>query len=193
MSSKIGLKRFRFKGWLMLSTAVFVLSVAAYGSGARAESNDAFCASCHTQNESTYVDRTQGPTVDLATAHASEGVRCIDCHSGKGVSGRLAAEMQGAQDAVVFFSGNDTQPHEMKRDLPDVNCTKCHGSISAERSFENHFHLFLPEWRKASKSAASCIDCHEGHPTDGDANIGFLNQNRTVPVCQSCHAFAGEG
>ena len=60
--------------------------------GAQLENHDDFCASCHTDPESEFVNRAHGGTaVDLASFHTGEGVHCIDCHSGEGVNSRSHA------------------------------------------------------------------------------------------------------
>ncbi len=179
--------------WLVIGVAVLLVGAAAVGGGTTLENRDAFCASCHTQPESEYVQRSANPAVDLASFHATEGVRCIDCHSGSGVTGRVKAEMLGMRDALVYISGNDTQPHSTTRPVGDVNCLKCHEDIGSARVFENHFHVLLPQWQAVSAGAATCADCHQGHQTNGQQQIAFLNEAHTVAVCQDCHRFAGEG
>src|ERR1051325_2211898 len=54
------------------------------------ENHNSFCASCHTQGEQTFYDRSTAKTpVDLASVHNIQGqARCIDCHTGPGIIGR---------------------------------------------------------------------------------------------------------
>ncbi len=178
--------------WPVLGILV-VLGVGGFTVGARMENRDGFCASCHTEPETAYVQRTtQEPAPDLAAFHAGKGVRCIDCHSGDGMSGRIRAEMLGARDALVYLTGRDQQPHHATRPIEDVNCLKCHADVLRQRSFERHFHALLPQWQQFSADAARCVDCHLSHRTDGDPRIAFLIERPTVQVCQACHAVAGE-
>jgi len=178
--------------WIIPTLALTVVIVSAFFLyGAHQESNDAFCASCHSEPETEYDDRSIQPAVDLASQHASRQVRCIDCHSGYGVLGRMEAEIGGAQNALVYILGKEPSFHQEKKTLADANCLKCHGDISKKQSFQNHFHLFLPQWQKISRRAGACVDCHQGHATDGDASISFLNEKHTVTVCQSCHSAIG--
>ena len=160
--------------------------------GMQLEDHDAFCASCHTNPESEFVDRAHaGTAVDLASFHTSKDVRCIDCHSGKGAGGRVQAMSLGGRDLLKFVSGNFPQPAPLTRPIGDVNCVKCHSDISQRRDFNNHFHFFLPQWQQRTDNAATCVDCHESHTTDGMVQTSFLNQQRTTSVCQQCHNFAG--
>ena len=86
--------------WLWPLIAIVALAIIVTVSGfsyaATQEEHDSFCASCHTEPETTYVARAAtAPPVDLASFHATEETRCIDCHSGVGVPGRIQAELLG--------------------------------------------------------------------------------------------------
>jgi hypothetical protein len=156
------------------------------------ENRDSDCASCHTQPESVYFQResTSSPS-DLASFHAGKKTRCIDCHSSDGSFGRATAMMLGAKDLMAFVSNHYPQPAPLTRSITDGNCLKCHGDIAQRQNFNNHFHIFLAKWQSLDPKAATCVDCHQSHSTDGDVSIGFLNKEHTVPVCESCHNFAG--
>lgn len=176
---------------------VVVVLLLAAGSGVEAahlENRDSFCASCHSEPESTYVNRSVASApVDLASFHTAKGVRCIDCHSGKGLGGRISALTLGARDLTHYMTGNYTQPAPQTRPITDAQCTKCHEDVLSVQSFNNHFHELLPKWQELSPNAATCVSCHESHVTDGSSDVAFLNESRTTQVCQACHTFAGEG
>ncbi len=189
-----------------LMAAVIVLIIAlipvvSVTAGVQLENHDAFCASCHTEPESTYVQRAhavvQGEKpADLASYHAGldQPVTCIDCHSGKGWQGRLDAMKTGSKDLMAFVSRHYDQPAPLTRAIADANCLKCHGDISDKQTFDNHFHFFLPQWQQiAADRAAHCVDCHTTHPQDGQSEIAFLNKAHTVKQCDACHRVAGEG
>lgn len=171
---------------LMLATGVFFTA-------AHLEENDAFCASCHSEPETTYFQRTQTDRVDLASAHHAESVRCIDCHSGPGVTGRASAILLGATDLAKFVTGQAQQPAPLLQPIPDANCIKCHSDVALARSFNEHFHTFLSQWQAMDSAADTCVSCHSAHTTDGSVAIGFLEQERTLNVCQHCHSAAGAG
>lgn len=156
--------------------------------GAHLEESDAFCASCHTQPETKYFQRRlQNPATDLANFHYAKGVKCIDCHSGGGVVGRVQGEMVGAKDLAAFLTHTDVQPAVLTVPIGDGNCLKCHGNVEATQDFNRHFHAFLPRWQAIDPNAASCVDCHSSHTTDGSPSLQFLEQNRTEQVCNDCH------
>jgi hypothetical protein len=179
------------------AVVVVVLVVLAAITGLTAlqlENHDAFCASCHTQNESVYYQRETSPSPnDLASFHETKNARCIDCHSGSGSLGRAGGLLLGARDLTAFVSGHYPQPAPVTRPIGDDNCLKCHANVSQSQDFNNHFHIFLPRWQARDPNAATCVTCHQGHATDGQASIGYLNQNSTERVCQRCHSFAGAG
>jgi predicted CXXCH cytochrome family protein len=188
----------RFRRLLLIGgMGALVGVVLLIGSGVEAahlENRDSFCASCHSEPESTYVDRSVATSpVDLASFHTTKAVRCIDCHSGPGLGGRISALTLGARDLTHYLTGHYTQPAPQTRPVTDAQCTKCHADVAANQTFDNHFHVFLAQWQSLSPDAATCVSCHESHVTDGSADIGYLNQARTTQVCQACHAFAGEG
>ena len=179
--------------WIILLPLTFFVGVAAtsVGVGVKEENNDAFCASCHTEPESTYVARAQtADNSDLAAGHAhlKEAVRCIDCHSGAGIKGRANALTLGARDTVKYIGGNYPQPAQVNWPILDENCTKCHTNIYQSRQFNNHFHALLPRWQQSNPNiAASCVSCHSSHTQDSDLR-GFLNKQRVTAQCNNCHA-----
>jgi predicted CXXCH cytochrome family protein len=174
--------------------ALVLFSGASILTGTQLENHDSFCSTCHTQPETTYFQRESDTTpVDLATFHATKNVGCIDCHSGKGIPGRLSAIALGTRDLLAFLSRNYKQPAPQTQRIGDANCYKCHADISQRQDFNNHFHVFLPQWQARDPTAAECVDCHQSHNTNGQASLAFLNQNDTTQVCQRCHNFAGAG
>ncbi len=178
----------------VLVAVAVVLTAGGFTFAANQEQRDAFCASCHTQPESTFYTRETAGVSDLASSHhGKEGVRCIDCHSGAGIPGRVQAELLGAHNALAWYTGAAIQPAKLTKPIADENCVKCHTDISAARTMQNHFHYFLPQWQARDPNAAKCVTCHEGHSTDGRQDIAWLNEQRTVNVCQGCHAVLGGG
>jgi predicted CXXCH cytochrome family protein len=161
------------------------------------EQHDSFCASCHTQPESTFYQRsTDAQPVDLASFHTTKDTRCIDCHSGPNISGRVSAELMGAHNALAWYSGTAVQPAKLTKPIADANCLKCHAELvqvtAGRETMNNHFHAFLARWQAVDRNAGTCVSCHESHTTDGDVQA-FLNQVRTEAVCQACHNAIGEG
>ncbi|NMC77960.1 MAG: hypothetical protein GYA59_01255 [Chloroflexi bacterium] len=195
--------------WILLPILVAILLLFVAGGFAFAatqESHDTFCGSCHTEPESTYLQRsTATQPTDLASYHTTESTRCIDCHSGQGVGGRLQAEVLGASNALKWYIGTAVQPAPLTHPIGDANCLKCHQQVT-EREYvpqnqalsqlgegrNGHWHVFLARWQAQDANAATCVSCHGGHTTDGDAQILYLNEQHTAAVCDACHRVLGE-
>jgi predicted CXXCH cytochrome family protein len=184
-------------GWLVLPMGLALLVVAAAGGGAayaaHLENNDAFCASCHSEPEAKYFSQSQTPPVDLASAHAAQGVECIQCHSGAGTIGRVTAMTSVAlPDLIAYQSGHYAKPAITTKPMGDDHCLKCHPDVGQSSDFNNHFHAILPEWQAQDpRNAATCEECHVSHVAGGNPQIGYLVESTTASVCQRCHAFAG--
>jgi predicted CXXCH cytochrome family protein len=181
--------------WALAAAAGLAVLFAsgAFAFGATQEEHDTFCASCHTQPESTFYQRSVGPTsVDLASVHTTYKTLCIDCHSGAGVTGRVAAEMMGARNAARYFTRTAVQPARLTVPIGDGNCLKCHQTVTSGRDMNNHFHAFLARWQAADQKAGTCVSCHSGHGADSSADVKFLNPQYQA-VCDACHTALVQG
>ncbi|MGA9190635.1 MAG: NapC/NirT family cytochrome c [Anaerolineales bacterium] len=187
LAARLRQPRYFIPGLILLLGLVFSISGMLYA--AHLEGSDAFCASCHTQPETKYFQRTQqSQSVDLASFHQTKSVHCIDCHSGRGVTGRLGAFMVGGRDMIAYLTHTDTQPAPLTVPIGDVNCLKCHSDVTQTTSFNRHFHRFLPQWQAVDRNAATCVSCHTSHTTAGSASLQFLVNAPTSQVCQDCHS-----
>ncbi len=192
----------------LVAGALVLLGGGGYAYAARMESRDAFCASCHTEPETTYYQQSLEPQPStLAAFHAHEGTRCIDCHSGKGVPGRFKAMLTGARDMVAFRLGRYQQPARTTRPVGNDGCTKCHNmplTITAEPGegpsrgdrpgLDGHYHADSLEaaWRLWGGPANRCALCHPAHAA-GDAQQGYTTWSRVEQGCNACHRTLGEG
>jgi len=185
---------------------VVVLSASGFAFAATQESHDPFCASCHTQPESTFVQRSTSTPVDLASFHTTQNTLCIDCHSGPGVPGRMQAELMGARNAFMWFTGTAVQPAVVNYPISDQSCLKCHQTVT-QRGFtpkeqmtapsafgggerqgrNNHWHEFLTRWQATDPNAGTCITCHSGHATDVNVQNGFISNQNVQATCDACH------
>ncbi|MDR3564370.1 MAG: NapC/NirT family cytochrome c [Negativicutes bacterium] len=194
---------------VVAAMAAVFLAAAGFAFGASQETHDSFCASCHTQPESTFVQRsTASSPTDMASFHTTQTTRCIDCHSGQGISGRIQAELLGAKNAVKWYTGTAIQPAPLTVPIADENCLKCHQAVTQQgytpqqqitvpgassggggerEGRANHWHTFLARWQAASPTAGTCTSCHSGHLTDGTAQTGFMNPQTVQDTCNACH------
>jgi hypothetical protein len=193
----------------MAAAVAFILVTAgAFTFGAIQEEQDPFCASCHTQPESTFFDRsTAAQAADLASFHTTQKTLCIDCHSGEGIPGRVQAELLGAVNAAKWFTRTAVQPAVLIYPIGDQNCLKCHQDVTAraftpreaitnpvsrlggdeEEGRNNHWHQFLARWQAAAPDAGSCISCHSGHALNANPQNGFMTPKNVETTCNACH------
>lgn len=178
--------------WLAV---LFVTAVATYTTGAQLESDDAFCVSCHVEPETTYYQQSLTPqeTVTLAAFHAREGTRCIDCHSGRWIPGRVQAQWIGLHNLLAFRSGDYAQPAQTTRPLSDSSCTKCHTNLAWVSQRPGHYHSpqLRRRWRAAGGPANSCHACHPSHQGVSSLDQNFMDEERVEEQCEACHEATG--
>jgi predicted CXXCH cytochrome family protein len=173
--------------------SLFLIAAAGTGYSINLENHDSFCASCHSQPETKFVDQAKAASPEtLAAFHSGKQTRCIDCHSGAGPLGRAVGLMQGGQDLVSYVSGKYHNPAIVTNPIDDGSCLKCHQAVTTGQSFDNHFHVFLSRWQSVDANAGRCVDCHNSH-TSGKPDQGYMSQPVVEAVCQRCHQTLGGG
>lgn len=155
------------------------------------ESNDAFCASCHLEPETTYYEHSleQGRPPTLAALHAGAGTRCIDCHSGRWIPGRMGAQWIGLQNLIVYHSSEITQPAQTTQPVGDAGCTKCHENLNWVRERPGHYHspVLRRQWQARGGPPDSCAACHAPHEVANSPQEGFLDEEGVEEQCEACH------
>lgn len=169
-----------------------ILGISASGVGLKLEERDAFCASCHTEPELTYYQRSlaTGEGGDLAAFHAQlrDSVRCIGCHGGVGPAARIQTLFElGARDTVQYLFGQYRQPARTTQPLPNINCQQCHQSAVEVPDFENHFHNKLLQ---PAAPPILCVSCHLSHKP-GEHRRKFIFESDVYPACNDCHKVMG--
>jgi nitrate/TMAO reductase-like tetraheme cytochrome c subunit len=201
---------------VLIGAAILFVLVAGGGFAfaATQESHDSFCASCHTQPETNFLQNsTAAQATDLASFHTTHTTLCINCHSGQGIFGRMEAELIGARNAFKWYSGTAVQPAVLTFPIGDQNCLKCHqnvtatgfspqeqiavpGSAAGSREGQgraNHWHAFLSRWQAASPTAGTCVSCHSGHAAGMTAQTGFMDAQKVQATCNACHQVLRRG
>ncbi len=179
----------------ILAGVAVVLGITGFSVGAGLEEHDSFCASCHTQPETTFFGRaTAKAPVDLASFHTTKTTKCIDCHSSDGITGRIGAEINGAFNAMHYFTRTYTPPGKLNSLFSDGDCLKCHATVVNQQAAQNnHFHVFLSRWQATDPNAGRCTNCHPAHVNDSTVDNGFMNDQRTQQVCDACHQVLARG
>lgn len=178
--------------WLWLLAAALLLAAAGvYTAGAQTESRDAFCASCHLEPETTYYQQSLRPqtAVTLAAFHAGEGTRCIDCHSGRWIPGRVRAQWVGLHNLLSYRAGDFGQPSRTTRPLGDSSCTKCHSDLTWTSERPGHYHSpqLRRSWGQNGGPVNRCAACHSPHRTFDTHTAAFLDEADVEAQCDACH------
>lgn len=185
------------KGVRLLGLVALVLVGTAYAVGTQFESNDAFCASCHVEPESTYYEASLDPTAaeTLAAFHAGARTRCIDCHSGKWFPGRLLAHLGGLQNLVAYLSGRYRAPSITTRPVGDAGCSKCHTELTWVSERPGHYHspLLRRRWQAEGGPLNTCEVCHSSHEFVASADKHFMDNELLEDQCEACHDATGVG
>jgi hypothetical protein len=161
------------------------------------EQDNQFCASCHTEPETTYYNRfltadaQQSADTMAAFHHYKSQVRCIDCHGGEGPIGRATVLTLAAFDTFKYLTGTARQPAVIIFPVQDQACIKCHEIDIRKPGFENHYHnlYFDPT---VSPPAIPCVHCHVAHRL-GDERTAFQFRDVILPRCEYCHQQIGRG
>ena len=194
----------RLPRWLMMAGAVLlgivVVGIVGFASGTVLEEHDAFCSSCHTVPETTYLQRSDAALVtasavvsDLATYHYHQALtnttsfECIQCHRGDSSLGNRAQTLALAmKDTVTLVSGKANPAIEKtsitEPALVNAACVACHETtLLTQRGNATHFHNLLP---------ATAALVAQGKKMVGNGRGGFGRQRQPVDVsltCTDCH------
>ena len=179
----------------LLGIIGLLLVGSAYTIGTRIESNDAFCASCHVEPETTYylasLDLEQAQT--LAVFHAGAQTHCIDCHSRKWIPGRLWASFGGMSNWVAFVTDQYRSPSVTTRPVGDQGCSKCHSDLTwiSERPGHYHSPRLRQRWQAEGGPDNTCEACHPSHEPIASADTRFMDNERIEEQCEACHEATG--
>ena len=196
---------------LFAAVVGLLFAIGSYTFVSAQEQNNQFCGSCHTQPESTFLQRFDAAqsarATDLASFHhkqlyprdtpGAQNIRCIDCHVGEGLVGRGTVVTLAAWDALKHYTGLQQQPAKIVFTVQNEACLTCHdaqvkqGLATAEQQCDinNHFHyiLFTP-----GAPSEPCVSCHVSH-REGSETTAFQFRDIIIPVCQDCHQKEGKG
>ncbi len=185
----------------VVAAAVVATASAAWVTVDLLERDNDFCNACHLEpglplHIDIRRDFDRRPAVSLAGLHAAAArdggaerdFRCIDCHGGTGVHGRLRVKGLAAKDAFWYVVGRFEEPDAMRWPLWDEDCGKCHSAFDgghAEAWRTPRFHQ-LPVHNV--ELGVSCVECHRTHDRGGDPNAYFLYAPWVRTQCARCHS-----
>ena len=167
----------------------------------RLEQDNDFCNACHLEpDDPVHLDVRRDfdapVAASLAGAHGAARVegredgafRCIDCHGGESLAGRLRVKVLAAKDGFWYAVGRFEEPTGMRWPLWDEDCAKCH-----PRFAEEEFHAWrTPRFHQLAVHNAeplvSCVECHLTHESGGNPDANFLHATSVRLQCARCHS-----
>jgi predicted CXXCH cytochrome family protein len=198
-------RRRRIGPWLAALFVVVLLAGGVYLTQriVREQQNDAFCLSCHTPPEKTYVDRSTAAlagnlAADLASFHYQSiqgqggALRCVDCHRGNaGLGHQVDVLTLSARNAVVWLAGrNDVRIEKQYVTAPHLTnqaCAGCHQKTLLLAGFNNHTHNMLPAAYELWRNGGSLIAPPNAKDKQAVIAAGLVKYD-TYVVCSDCHA-----
>lgn len=170
------------------------------------ESENDFCTACHLEpgvplHKTIRANFDARPNVNLAGLHASVGAeaepgaanararefRCIDCHGGVGLVGKVRAKVLAAKDAFWYVVGHFEEPERMSSPLVEEDCRQCHPSFAppARDAANPAFHAL---GLHNVELGVLCVECHVTHGTGGLEDLYYLRPSHVRTQCARCHS-----
>jgi nitrate/TMAO reductase-like tetraheme cytochrome c subunit len=138
------------------------------------------CASCHVMRPMV-TDMRDRSSDTLAARHFKNGWiprdQCFHCHTDYGMSGDIAAKMEGFRHLARYTSGTYHEPIVLRGHYDNRNCLKCHqGTLKFELVASHHTAGEL-----LGASGMSCLNCHgQAHPTRAARTPGSADYQRLM-------------
>jgi nitrate/TMAO reductase-like tetraheme cytochrome c subunit len=133
------------------------------------------CTSCHVMQP--YADSLTTPNL-LASAHANEGVECIDCHSDYGAEEQL-------RDTLAYVQNTYDEPFARVR-YPMETCFQCHEHGSYDQIAWRTTDLGVTDPQAKGHDA----NPHQPpHYTDLECNSCHRVHRESTLLCWECHTY----
>jgi nitrate/TMAO reductase-like tetraheme cytochrome c subunit len=103
--------------------------------------------------------------------------QCYACHSDYGLSGDLAAKMEGFRHLARYTTRTYTEPIQYRGVFDNDNCLKCHANMPKFEAVPWH-HTVKED---LGKNEMSCLNCHgPSHPTRAARTPGSPDYERLM-------------
>jgi nitrate/TMAO reductase-like tetraheme cytochrome c subunit len=171
--------------WKLLAFAAIVavpavaVGVANYHTFVGVHEVDA-CNRCHVMRP--MVNDMIDPTSDtLAARHFKNRWiptdQCYACHSDYGLSGDMAAKMEGFRHLARYTTRTYTEPIKYRGVFDNDNCLKCHAKMPKFEAVP--WHHTVEE--SLDRNEMSCLNCHGlSHPTRAARTPGSPDYDRLM-------------
>jgi nitrate/TMAO reductase-like tetraheme cytochrome c subunit len=103
--------------------------------------------------------------------------QCYACHSDYGLSGDLAAKMEGFRHLARYTTRTYTEPIQYRGVFDNDNCLKCHAEMPKFEAVPWHHTVN----ESLGKNEMSCLNCHGlSHPTRAARTPGSPDYDRLM-------------
>jgi nitrate/TMAO reductase-like tetraheme cytochrome c subunit len=103
--------------------------------------------------------------------------QCYACHSDYGLSGDLAAKMEGFRHLARYTTRTYAEPIKYRGVFDNDNCLKCHANMPKFEAVPWH-HTVM---ESLGKNETSCLNCHGlSHPTRAARTPGSPDYDRLM-------------
>jgi nitrate/TMAO reductase-like tetraheme cytochrome c subunit len=103
--------------------------------------------------------------------------QCYACHSDYGLSGDLAAKMEGFRHLARYTTRTYTEPIQYRGIFDNDNCLKCHANMPKFEAVPWHHAV----QESLDKNEMSCMNCHGlAHPTRAARTPGSPEYDRLM-------------
>jgi hypothetical protein len=138
------------------------------------------CARCHVMLP--MVNDLRDPASDTLAArhfknHYIPKDQCYECHADYGLSGNLAAKLEGYRHLARYTSRTYAEPVVYRGRYDNDNCLKCHREAPRFEAVASHHTVR----ELLESSAMSCTNCHgPAHPTRAARTPGSADYDRLM-------------
>jgi nitrate/TMAO reductase-like tetraheme cytochrome c subunit len=103
--------------------------------------------------------------------------QCYACHSDYGLSGDLAAKMEGFRHLARYTTRTYKEPIQYRGVFDNNNCLKCHANMPKFEAVPWHHTV----QESLGKNEMSCLNCHGlSHPTRAARTPGSSDYDRLM-------------
>ena len=163
----------------LVATPAAVVAVANYHTFVGVHEVEA-CNRCHVMRPMV-TDMMDPQSDTLATRHFKNRWipkdHCYACHSDYGLSGDLAAKMEGFRHLARYTTRTYTEPIQYRGVFDNANCLKCHANMPTFEAVPWHHTVAA----SLGTNAMSCLNCHGlAHPTRAARTPGSSEYDRLM-------------
>jgi nitrate/TMAO reductase-like tetraheme cytochrome c subunit len=138
------------------------------------------CNRCHVMRPMV-TDMMDSTSDTLAARHFKNRWipkdQCFACHSDYGLSGDLAAKMEGFRHLARYTTRTYQEPIKYRGTFDNANCLKCHANMPKFEAVPWHHTVETA----LGKNETSCLNCHGlSHPTRAARTPGSADYDRLM-------------